>query len=107
MGKPAASAEVHVAGRSGYDSRSKIAPESALHEAGCGHELYISYSTQWSTSTEITCRSPVLFGPPSIGALSGVAYGPGSLSSGHVKLAGYWVCMPGTVTYGMPIGPPP
>src|SRR5262245_24540750 len=41
-----------------------------------------------------------------MGTFNGTAYGPSSLSSGHVNVAGYAACVPGTVTNGMPIGPP-
>ena len=41
-----------------------------------------------------------------MGAFSGTAYGPGSLSSAYRKEAGYLVWVPGTVMNGMPIGPP-
>src|SRR5687767_12514177 len=51
-------------------------------------------------------RSPVLFGPPSIGASGGIGYGPGSLSSAYSKLTGTRCCDPGTTTNGIPIGPP-
>src|SRR5436309_2726064 len=61
---------------------------------------------QLSVSIAMACRSPVLWLPPSIGAVNGTAYGPGSLSSAYVKVTGYLVCVPGTVTNGMPIGPP-
>src|SRR5436190_14292947 len=54
----------------------------------------------------MACRSPVELLPPSIGAVNGIAYGPGSLSSAYENVAGYFVCVPGTVMKGMPIGPP-
>src|SRR5581483_421867 len=61
---------------------------------------------QLVVSIEIAWRSPVLALPPSIGAFSGIAYGPGSLSSAYVNVAGYRVCVPGTVMNGIPMGPP-
>jgi len=80
IGKPAASADVQVAGRSAFDFRSKIAPESALQADDCGNARYSSYRMQLSTSTAMACLSPVESPPPSIGAFRGIAYGPGSLS---------------------------
>jgi len=53
-----------------------------------------------------TCRSPVEFGPPSIGGLSGIGYGPESLSSAYRNATGFSGWFAGTTTYGMPIGPP-
>ena len=44
--------------------------------------------------------------PPSIGASGGNGYGPGSLSSSYENDTGTRGCVPGTVVYGMPIGPP-
>ena len=83
IGSPAASADVQPAGRSAFELRSKIAPEPACHDAppfnGCAS--YNSYSFHASTSTTSTCRSPSDLGPPSIGALGGIGYGPWSLSS--------------------------
>src|SRR5262245_21843495 len=51
-------------------------------------------------------RSPAASRTLSIGAFSGPAYGAVSLSSQYRNVAGYFVCVPGTVTNGMPIGPP-
>ena len=45
-------------------------------------------------------------GPPSIGAFGGIGYGPGSLSSSYSKETGTFGWFPGTVVYGIPIGPP-
>src|SRR5688500_19745242 len=53
-----------------------------------------------------TCRSPVEFGPPSIGGWSGIGYGPGSLSSAYRNATGFSGWFAETTTYGMPIGPP-
>ena len=57
-------------------------------------------------STTSTWRSPLEPDPPSIGALGGIGYGPGSLSLATRN----WTATLGwpafTTTYGMPIGPP-
>src|SRR6188508_2899117 len=41
-----------------------------------------------------------------MGALAGTGYGPGSLSSAYSNATGTRGCVPGTVVYGIPIGPP-
>src|SRR5579872_422168 len=87
---PAASADVHPAGRSASDVRSKIAPEPAVHDAPAptGFASYISYNFQSSASSTNTWRSPDALAPPSIDAFGGTGYGPGSLSLAYWKLTG-------------------
>jgi hypothetical protein len=60
-----------------------VAPEPALQLAPpfTGRASNISYSRLFVVSMTMTWRSPVPFGPPSIGAFAGTGYGPGSLSS--------------------------
>ena len=58
-----------------------MAPESAFQLDDCGYALYSSYRMQLVVSTAIAWRSPEELLPPSIGAFSGTAYGPVSLSS--------------------------
>src|SRR5688572_1779048 len=83
IGRPAASAEVHPAGRIALDERSKMAPDPAvqLEPPFTGLASNSSYNFQLSTSSTITWRSPDALAPPSIGAPGGIGYGPGSLSS--------------------------
>ena len=88
IGRPAASADVHPAGRSAFEFRSKMAPESAVQLEACGNASYSSYRMQLVVSIAIACRSPVELLPPSIGAFSGTAYGPGSLSSAYRNVGG-------------------
>jgi hypothetical protein len=108
IGRPAASPEVQVSGRIAFDRRSQVAPDPAVHDEPpfCGYALKSSQSRHASRSTTSTCRSPDELGPPSIGASGGIGYGPGSLSSSYSNETGTFACPPGTVVYGMPIGPP-
>src|ERR1700694_4798074 len=99
MGSPAASADVHVSGRSALLRRSKTAPESHVQPLPCCCAANISYRWQFPESATSTCRSL----PASTGALSGTGYGPGSLSLPYaLKVIGTNCCEPGTTTYGMP-----
>src|SRR5579884_2533025 len=57
-------------------------------------------------STTITCRSPVEFGPPSIGASRGIGYGPRSDSAAYWKWTGTRRVRLETTTNGIPFGAP-
>ncbi len=63
IGSPAASAEVHVSGRSAFESRSQIAPLPASGSPPFQSAAYSSYSRQVPRCTISACRSE----PPSIG----------------------------------------
>src|SRR4051794_20265404 len=79
IGSPAASADVHPSGRNVLALRSHLAALSTFQlPSGCKDEAYVSYNTQLSLSTTMTCASP----PGSPPALGGIGYGPGSLSVG-------------------------
>src|SRR5205085_8052731 len=80
--------------------------ESAFQPLPEGCALNISYSLHAPCCTASTCASPVP--PPSIGAVCGIGYGPGSLSSPYaVKLIGRSGSFADTTMYGMPYAPPP
>src|ERR1700686_642997 len=99
MGRPAASADVHVAGRSALLLRSNTAPDAHVPPLPCCCAPNISYRWQLPESATSTCRSL----PASTGALSGTGYGPGSLSLPYaVKVMGTNGWLPGTTTKGMP-----
>src|SRR5438552_4075009 len=53
-----------------------------------------------------TWRSPLLEGPPSIGASGGMGYGPGSLSLAYWNETGTFGWLPVTFTNGIPFGAP-
>ncbi len=77
----------------------------------CGNERHISNSRLVSRSITSTCRSPPNFFPfffmPSIGAVGGTGYGPGSLWLPYwVNLMATFACAPETTTYGMPMMAP-
>ena len=89
-------------------SKSQTAAESAFQLDACGYELSVSYKKQFAVSSTSTCRSPVPgFGYPSIGSVSAIGIGPGSLSSPYaVKFTGICACCAFATVYGIPIVEP-
>ena len=80
IGRPAASADVQVAGRRSFafgPSRWKIAPLPAVGSPPFHSAAYSSYSVHVSRSIMFACRSD----PPSTWMSGPNGYGPGSLSS--------------------------
>src|ERR1700694_4148351 len=99
MGSPAASADVHVSGRSALLLRSNIAPDAPAHPLPCCCAPNISYRWQLPESATRTCRSL----PASTGALSGTGDGPGSLSLPYaLKVIGTKSWEQGTTEYRKP-----
>ena len=95
MDSPAASAEVHPAGRNALPRRSNTAPEPARHvPSAFGYAANSSYDRQFAWSYRRMCRSPVLFGPPSITGVGRdrighlVAFRPVLEAHLHARLAG-------------------
>ena len=77
IGSPAASAEVHPAGRSLVERRFHVAPEPALHAPGRPSRSNSSYSRHAPLSHSSACRSP----PPSTWTRLGIGYRTRSDSS--------------------------
>src|SRR4051794_41910235 len=109
MGRRAAWAEVHPAGRSLLERRFHTAPEPARHRRppATGSAANSSYRRHRSRSNTITWRSPVERRPPSTGALLGNGYGPRSDSSAQSKATGTRRRGLATVTEGVPVRAPP
>lgn len=105
IGKPAASAEVQFAERRRLDFKSKTAPDTAVQDFSFFLAEYSSYNLHVFCSNTRTCLSPSLVSPPSIGALCGIGYGPGSLSFEYSKDMGTGEVSETTIN-GIPIGCP-
>src|SRR3954451_7572724 len=101
MGSPAASAEVHVSGRSAFELRLNRAPPPAVHPDPTASLLawYSSYNWHAPECTTNEWASE----PASIGPLAGNGYGPGSLSSANsLNVICTSGCEPGTTMNGIP-----
>jgi hypothetical protein len=77
MESPAASADVHPAGRRALESMAQIAPDPAVGAPPFQSASNSSYSVQVSLLTMMAWRSL----PPSMVMSGPKGYGPGSLSS--------------------------
>src|ERR1700693_2158869 len=80
-GSPAASAEVHPSVRSAFVPSGNFAPEPALHAELANEVDHVSKRWHEPDSITITCMSPPEPAPPSMSAVGGKGYGPGSLWS--------------------------
>src|SRR5438132_4384751 len=107
MGSPAASADVHVAGRRPFDRRSNMAPDPARGAPLSQCASYSSYRVQLSRLSISAWRSPSASWPPSIGVVPSKGYGPGSLSSAYSKRIGISEWLLSTTVHEKPYGARP